>query len=104
MPKYVIERRFPHADQLSPKDLQIIAQKVCSALDELGPEVKWLETFVTHNKLYCIYEAPNAEHLIDHSLLSGLPADRISKINTEINPAMAKSPPGKVEANQPASP
>ena len=86
MPKYVIERDLPGAGKLNPQELQAISQKSCQVLGKLGPRIQWLETFVTSDKLYCIYIAPNEELIREHAREGGFPATRISEVKAMMNP------------------
>lgn len=90
MPRYVIERELPGAGNLSQPELQAISQKSCSVLDELGPKIQWVESFVTENKIYCVYNAPNKEIIIDHASKGGFPANRIEEIKNVISPVTAE--------------
>jgi Protein of unknown function (DUF4242) len=90
MPKYVIEREIPNAGKLSQQELQTISQKSCSVLQKVGPQVQWLESFVTDDKIYCVYIAPNEEMVREHARQGGFPANRISAIRTEIDPTTAE--------------
>lgn len=90
MPKYVIERELPGAGQLSPQELQGIAQTSCAVLRQLGPEIQWVQSYVTADKIYCIYNAPNAEIIRQHAQQGGFPADRISEVATIIDPTTAE--------------
>jgi cell division inhibitor SulA len=90
MPKYVIEREIPNAGKLSQQELQTISQKSCGVLQKLGPQVQWLESFVTDDKIYCVYIAPNEEMVREHARQGGFPANRISAIRTEIDPTTAE--------------
>jgi len=90
MPKYVIERDIPGAGNLSPQELQGISQKSCGVLRELGPEVQWVHSYVTDEKLYCVYIAPNEEAIRKHAEVGGFPANRISRIRTMIDPTTAE--------------
>jgi len=86
MPKYIIERDIPGAGQLSAADLQGIAQKSCSVLQTLGPKIQWLESFVTADKVYCLYIADNEQSIREHAEQGGFPANRIEEIKTIIDP------------------
>jgi hypothetical protein len=90
MPKYVIEREIPNAGKLSPQDLQAISQKSCGVLQKLGPQVQWVESFVTDDKVYCIYIAPNEESIREHARQGGFPANRISAVRSVIGPTTAE--------------
>jgi hypothetical protein len=93
MPKYVIEREIPGAGQLSQNDLQAISQKSCNVLSELGPSIQWLESFVTDNKIYCVYIAPNEDLVRQHAAKGGFPANRISEVKQVISPTTAEAAP-----------
>ncbi len=90
MPKYVIERELPNAGQLSAAELQAISAKSCSVLQELGPTVQWLESYVTDDKIYCIYIAPNEALVREHAQKGGFPANRISEVRSVIDPTTAE--------------
>lgn len=90
MPRYVIERDLPGAGKLSPQDLKGISQKSCGVLDELGPAIQWQESFVTDDKIYCIYIAPNEELVREHARKGGFPANRVSEVRTMIDPVSAE--------------
>ena len=90
MPKYVIEREIPNVGKLSSTDLQAISQKSCSVLRNLGPQIQWVESYVTDDKIYCVYIAPNEQMIRDHAEQGGFPANRISEIKTVIDPTTAE--------------
>lgn len=90
MPRYVIERELPGAGNLTKDQLQAISQKSCSVLDELGPKIQWVESFVTEDKIYCIYNAPNKELIKEHAEKGGFPANRIEEIRNVISPVTAE--------------
>lgn len=90
MPKYVIERDIPGAGNLSPADLQGISQKSCGVLQVMGPQIQWVESFVTPDKIYCIYVAPNEAMIREHAKQGGFPANRISEVKTVISPTTAE--------------
>jgi hypothetical protein len=90
MPKYVIEREIPGAGQLSPEELHGISQKSCSVLNELGPQIQWLQSYVTDNKIYCVYIAPDEETVRKHAEMGGFPANSISAVRTVIDPTTAE--------------
>jgi hypothetical protein len=90
MPKFVIERDIPGAGSLSPADLKKISQKSCGVLSSLGPSVQWIQSFVTADKLYCIYHASDESLIRRHAELGGFPANRISRVATVIDPATAE--------------
>jgi cell division inhibitor SulA len=90
MPKYLIEREVAGAGNLSPEQLKDISQKSCSVLSRLGPQLQWLESYVTDNKIYCVYIAPNEQMVREHAQQGGFPANRISQIKTIIDPTTAE--------------
>jgi hypothetical protein len=90
MPKYVIERDLPGAGKLGPKELQAVSQKSCSVLRNLGPQIQWLHSYVTGDKIYCIYIAPNEEMIREHARQGGFPANRVSEIRTVIDPTTSE--------------
>jgi len=89
MPKYVIERELPGAGKLTSDQLQAISQKSCGVINHLGPQIQWIESYVTDDKIYCIYRAPSEELIRQHAKEGGLPANRISQIRTIIDPTTA---------------
>jgi len=89
MPKYVIERELPGAGKLTPDQLQAISQKSCGVINHLGPQIQWIESYVTDDKIYCIYRAPSEELIRQHAKEGGFPANRISQIKTIIDPSTA---------------
>ena len=91
MPKYVIEREIPGAGKLSPEQLRAISQKSCGVLARLGPQIHWMESYVTDDKVYCIYIAPNEEMVREHARQGGFPANRISEIKQVIDPTTAEA-------------
>ena len=91
MPKYVIEREIPGAGSMSPQELQAVSQKSCSVLQNLGPQIQWLHSYVTPDKIYCVYIAPNEEMIREHASQGGFPANRISEIKTMIDPTTAEA-------------
>ena len=90
MPKYVIEREIPDAGKLSTDQLQAISQTSCGVLQKLGSQIQWLESFVTDDKIYCVYIAPNEEMVREHARQGGFPANRISEVRTIIDPTTAE--------------
>ena len=90
MPKYVIERNIPGAGNLKPEELQAIAQKSCGVLRNMGPQVQWVQSYVTADKIYCIYIAPDEQSIRDHAQQGGFPANSISEITTMIDPTTAE--------------
>jgi len=91
MPKFLIERELPGAGKLSPAELRAISQKSCSVLKNLGPQIQWLESYVTQDKIYCVYIAPNEQLVREHATQGGFPANRISEINRIIDPTTAEA-------------
>ena len=90
MPKYVIEREIPGAGNLTTAQLQGISQKSCSVLQRLGPQIQWVQSYVTGDKVYCVYIAPNEEMVRKHAQEGGFPANKISEIKNIIDPATAE--------------
>lgn len=90
MPKYVIEREIPGVGSFSADQLKGASQTSCSVLKELGPQIQWVQSYVTANKLYCIYVAPNKQLIEEHSKRGGFPANRIEEIKTAIDPTTAE--------------
>lgn len=90
MPKYVIERELAGAGQLPAETLQAISQKSCSVLSELGPQIQWVQSYVTDDKIYCIYIAPNKELVLEHAKQGGFPANSVAEVRTIIDPTTAE--------------
>ena len=90
MPKFVIEREIPGAGKLSSQELQAISQKSCGVLRELGPQIQWVQSYVTDDKIYCVYVAPSEEVVREHARLGGFPANRVSRVRTIIDPTTAE--------------
>jgi len=90
MPKYVIERDIPGAGKLSAADLQGISAKSCSVLSNLGPAIQWVQSYVTDDKIYCVYIAPNADLVLEHAKQGGFPANKISEVRRVIDPTTAE--------------
>ena len=90
MPKYVIERDLPGAGRLSPEQLQGISQKSCSVLQNLGPQIQWVTSYVTDDKIYCVYIAPNAQMVREHAKQGGFPANKVSEVRSVIDPTTAE--------------
>ncbi len=90
MPKYVIEREIPGAGNLSTADLKAIARKSCSVLGAMGPQIQWLESYVTPEKIYCVYIAPSDEVVRDHAARGGFPANRVSEVKRIIDPTTSE--------------
>jgi hypothetical protein len=90
MPKYVIEREIPGAGNLTPQELQAISQKSCGVLRNLGPQVQWLQSYVTQDKIYCVYIAPDENAIREHARQGGFPANKVSEIHALIDPTTAE--------------
>lgn len=90
MPKFVIEREIPGAGKLTTQQLHAIAQTSCGVLIEMGPSVQWIQSYVTADKIYCVYIAPNEEMVKEHASKGGFPANVISKVSTIIDPTTAE--------------
>jgi hypothetical protein len=90
MPKYVIEREIPGAGQLSPEQLQGVSQTSCGVLRELGPQIQWVQSYVTDDKIYCVYIAPDEEMVRKHAQMGGFPANRVSQVRSIIDPTTAE--------------
>jgi hypothetical protein len=90
MPKYVIERELPGAGSLTPDTLQAISRKSCSVLRGLGPEIEWLHSYVTDDKIYCVYLAPSKELILEHAQQGGFPANSVAEVRTMIDPTTAE--------------
>lgn len=89
MPKYVIERDIPGAGKLKPAELQAISQKSCGVLAKLGPQIQWVESYVTDDKVYCVYIAPDEAAVREHAAQGGFPANRVSQVRATIDPTTA---------------
>ena len=90
MPKYVIEREIPGAGDLTSEQLHGISQTSCGVLNELGPQIQWVQSFVTADKIYCVYIAPNEEMVREHATRGGFPANSIAEVKTIIDPTTAE--------------
>ncbi|MDQ1708456.1 MAG: hypothetical protein QOJ88_1667 [Pyrinomonadaceae bacterium] len=90
MPKFLIERELPGAGSLSPQELQGVAQTSCNVLRELGPQIQWVQSFVTGDKVYCVYIAPSEELIREHASRGGFPANSISEIKSIIDPTTSE--------------
>ena len=90
MPKFVIEREIPGAGQLSSEQLHAISQTSCGVLREMGPQIQWLQSYVTDDKIYCIYIAPDEAAVRKHAQMGGFPANQVSRIRTIIDPTTAE--------------
>jgi hypothetical protein len=90
MPKYVIEREIPGAGKLSPAELHAISQKSCGVLRNMGPAIQWIHSYVTDDKIYCVYIAQNEAQVREHARQGGFPANRISEVKSVIDPTTAE--------------
>ena len=90
MPKYLIEREIPGAGDLSAEELQGISETSCNVLREMGPEIQWVQSFVTQDKVYCVYIAPNEEMIREHAMKGGFPANSVERVATMIDPTTAE--------------
>ena len=90
MPKFVIEREIPGAGKLTGQELKGISQTSCGVLNKLGPQVQWLQSYVTGDKIYCVYIAPNEELVREHAKQGGFPANRVSQVMSTIDPTTAE--------------
>jgi hypothetical protein len=90
MPKFLIEREMTGAGKLSPEQLQTISEKSCSVLRSLGPQIQWVQSYVTDDKIYCVYIAANEQAVREHARIGGFPANRVSEIRTTIDPTTAE--------------
>ncbi len=90
-PKYVIERDIPNVGDVTPDQVVAISQKSCSVLNNLGPQIQWLHSYVTQDKIYCVYIAPNEEMVREHAKQGGFPANRVSEVRLVIDPTSAEA-------------
>jgi hypothetical protein len=90
MPKYVIERVVPGAGKMSTDDLKALSLRSCNALNRLGPQIQWIHSYVTDNKIYCVYIAPNEEMVREHARLGGFPANHVAVVKTMIDPTTSE--------------
>jgi hypothetical protein len=90
MPKYVIEREIPGAGKLTAEQLKGISQTSCGVLNKMGPQIQWVHSYVTDDKIYCLYNAPNEEMVREHAMQGGFPANSVSKVSTIIDPTTAE--------------
>jgi hypothetical protein len=90
MPKFVIEREIPGAGKLSPQELQALSNKSCTVLNRMGPQIQWMQSYVTDDKVYCIYVAPNEEAVREHARQAGFPANKVSRVRSVIDPTTAE--------------
>lgn len=90
MPKYIIERAIPGIGAVSGAELQAISEKSCGVLRQLGPDVQWVHSYVTGDKIYCVYNAPSEDLIREHAVVGGFPADSIARVVTTIDPVTAE--------------
>ena len=90
MPKFVIEREIPGAGDLTAEELRSISQKSCGVLQNMGPQIQWVQSYVTGDKVYCVYIAPNAEMVREHAAQGGFPANSVSEVKSVIDPTTAE--------------
>ena len=90
MPRYIIEREIPNAAALSPSELKVISQRSCAVLNQLGPSIQWVQSFVTEDKITCVYISPDPELIREHARLGGFPADRVLEVGAVIDPTTAE--------------
>ena len=90
MPKFVIEREIPEAGKMSPEQLKAVSQTSCGVLRAMGPQIQWVHSYVTDDKIYCVYIAPDEEAVREHAQRGGFPANRVSRIRSEIDPTTAE--------------
>jgi hypothetical protein len=91
MKTYLIERDIPDAGKFTPDQLKAISQKSCAVLKEMGPEIEWIQSYVTGNKIFCVYKAENEELIREHAKKGGFPANKITEVVTGISPATAQA-------------
>jgi predicted Rdx family selenoprotein len=96
MPRYLIERNIPNVGQLSPEELQAISQKSCSVLQDMGPQIQWVQSYVTNDRITCVYIAPNEEMIREHARQGGFPADSVTEVRTIIDPTTAETERARV--------
>lgn len=90
MPKFLIEREIPGAGNLSEAELRAVSQTSCEVLQKMGPQIQWVQSYVTGDKVYCVYIAPNEEMIREHARLGGFPANRVSQIKSMIDPTTSE--------------
>jgi hypothetical protein len=90
MPKFVIEREIPNAGKLTAQELKAISQKSCGVLSKLGPQIQWVQSYVTNDKVYCVYVAPNEQMVREHAKQGGFPANSVARVMTVIDPTTAE--------------
>jgi Nickel responsive protein SCO4226-like len=90
MPRFIIERVVPGAGKMTSDELKIMSQRSCNVLNKMGPQIQWIHSYVTENKIYCVYIAPNEEAVREHAKLGGFPANQIAVIGRMIDPTTAE--------------
>jgi hypothetical protein len=90
MPKYVIERVVPGAAKMTPTELKAMSQRSCNVLNQLGSQIQWIHSYVSDNKIYCVYIAPNEEMVQEHARLGGFPANHVAQVKTMIDPTTSE--------------
>ena len=90
MPKFVIEREIPDAGRLTPEQLKSISRTSCDVLEKMGPQIQWVHSYVTDNKIYCVYNAPNEDMVREHAKQGGFPVNKVSRVGTVIDPVTAE--------------
>ena len=90
MPKYIVEREIPQAGNLSPQELQSISRKSCGILRDMGPQIQWVQSYVSMDKIFCVYIAPNEDAVREHALQGGFPANAVVEVKTTIDPTTAE--------------
>ena len=90
MPKFVIEREIPGAGKFSSQELHAISKKSCTVLNTMGPQIQWIQSYVTENKVYCVYIAPDEEAVREHARQGGFPASKISRVLSMMDPTTAE--------------
>lgn len=90
MPKYVIERVVPGASNMSTAELKALSQRSCSVLNQMGTQIQWIHSYVTDNKIYCVYIAPNEEMVREHARLGGFPANQVAPVKAVIDPTTSE--------------
>jgi hypothetical protein len=90
VPKYVIERMVPGASKMSPDELRTLSMRSCNVLNKMGPQIQWVQSYVTDNKIYCVYIAPNEELVKEHARLGGFPANHVAQVKTIIDPTTSE--------------
>ena len=90
MPKFVIEREIPGAGQMTPETLQAVSRTSCGVLKNMGPQIQWVQSYVTDNKIYCIYIAPDEASVLEHAKQGGFPANSVAQVRTMIDPTTAE--------------